>query len=331
MAYDVTLIPSNKILSVNEDDYILDAALRDNIALEHSCGNGQCGACKAKVLEGEFSFIDHHQIMTHDEINNNIVLTCRTKAQSALLLEAEYYPELTGISKKTIPCKVAKIHFPVSDVAILTLRLPPTANFKYLPGQFVNLSIQGISRSYSLASSCVENNQFDLHIRNVDGGQISKIIFHELKEDQLLRLHGPHGTFFVREDARPLIFMAGGTGFAPVKAMVESLIAHGDQRTIHIYWGQRTAAGIYSNLINHWAQQYKNIQAHIIVSDDGTWSGRTGLVHEAILQDFTSLEGYVIYACGSPTMISTAKEAFIQQGMEDGAFHSDAFLPAVTS
>lgn len=330
MESDVVLIPSAVSFLSQENETILDAAIRHNIVLEHSCGTGQCGACKAKVLSGLVAFDDRHQVLTEDEKASGVVLTCMTKALGAVELEAEYYPELAGIVKKTVPCKVASVEFPVPDVAVLRLRLPPSAQFNYLPGQFIDLTAQGVTRSYSVASACVENNQLELHIRQVPGGQFSDIVFNQLKPEQLLRLHGPHGTFFVRHDTRPLIFLAGGTGFAPVKAMVEDLIARGDKRPVHIYWGQRTASAVYSDLASQWAQQHAHIQAHIVVSDDPEWSGRRGLVHEAVLQDFANLAGCTVYACGSSAMIAAAKTAFLQQGLEDKAFHSDAFLPAVT-
>jgi len=330
MAVNVYLYPSEVSFSCQENETILYAASRHNIVLEHSCGTGQCGACKAKVISGDVEFIDSYGVLSDTEKASGVILTCISQPMSALTLEAEYYPELAGIVKKTVPCKVASVEFPVPDVAILRLRLPPSAQFNYLPGQFIDLTAQGVTRSYSVASACVENNQLELHIRQVPGGQFSDIVFNQLKPEQLLRLHGPHGTFFVRHGTRPLIFLAGGTGFAPVKAMVEDLIAHGDQRPVHIYWGQRSAAAVYSELTNQWTQQHSHIQAHVVVSDDPEWCGRRGLVHEAVLQDFANLTGCTVYACGSAAMISVAKEAFIQQGLEEKAFHSDAFLPAVT-
>lgn len=330
MQHVVTLNPSGISFSVPADTTILSSALANNIVLEHSCGTGQCGACKAKVISGDVASDDHHGVLSAEEIATGVVLTCTSRPLSALELEAEYYPELASIVKKTVPCKVAELTFPVPDVALLHLRLPPTAQFVFLPGQYIDLTAQGVTRSYSVASACVENNQLELHIRKVPGGQFSNIVFNQLKPEQLLRMNGPHGSFFVREGTRPLIFLAGGTGFAPVKAMVEALLAKGDPREIHIYWGQRHSSGVYSSLPSEWAAQYDHIQAHVVVSDDESWSGRKGLVHEAVLADISDLSGYAVYACGSPAMIATAKNTFIQQGLEEKAFHSDAFLPAVT-
>jgi len=330
MVLDIVLRPSGVSFSCQEKENILDAASRQNITLEHSCGTGQCGACKAKVLAGEVDFVDAYSVLTEAEKAENIILTCTSRAKTPLQLDAEYYPELASIVKKTVPCKIADMQFPTADVAILRLRVPPTASFNYLPGQYLDLTASGITRSYSIASAAVENNQLELHIRKVVGGQFSDMVFGSFKPEQLLRLHGPHGSFFIRSGDRPLIFLAGGTGFAPVKAMIESLIANHDTRPLHIYWGQRTMASIYSELPDQWARDYPHIQAHVVISDDETWGGRQGFVHQAVVADFPDMSDVEVYACGSAAMISVAKNAFIQQGLEEKAFHSDAFLPAVT-
>ena len=330
MQHVVTINPSGITFSVPADKTILVSALAYNIVLEHSCGTGLCGACKAKVLSGDVACDDPHGVLSAEEKAKGVVLTCTSRPLTALELEAEYFPELAAITPKTVPCKVASLTFPVTDVAALRLRLPPTAQLVFLPGQYIDLTAQGVTRSYSVANASVENNQLELHIRKVPGGQLSDIIFNQLKPEQLLRMYGPLGSFFVRDDQRPLVFLAGGTGFAPVKAMVEALLAKGDPRAIHIYWGQRQASGFYSSLPGEWAAQYDHIQAHVVVSDDASWAGRRGLVHEAVLADIPDLSGYAVYACGSPAMIAAAKCAFTQQGLNEMAFYADAFLPAVT-
>ena len=331
MVSDIVLCPSMVSFSCHDDETILAAASRHNIVLQHSCGTGQCGACKARIIQGDVDFDDKYGVLSEIEKISGVILTCTCRVLSAVELETNYYPELANITKKTVPCKVASLDFPTADVAVLKLRLSPTAYFKYLPGQFIDISVQGITRSYSLASANVDtNNQLELHIRQVPGGQFSDIVFHQLKPEQLLRMHGPHGSFFIRQDVRPLVFLAGGTGFAPIKAMVEDLISKKDNRPIHIYWGQRTASAVYSELTSQWAAQYEHIQAHIVVSDDANWSGRRGLVHEAVLQDISNLSDFTVYACGSSAMIAAAKTAFMQQGLDEKVFHSDAFLPAVT-
>lgn len=226
MNHRITIFPSKAEFNTYSELPILQNALQNDIILEHSCGTGQCGVCKAKLLTGHIEFEDKYNILTESEKSDGIFLTCTSKALSDIQIEAEYLPELAGIQKKTVPCKIDSIDFPVPDLAVLHLRLSPTANFNYLPGQYIDLMYNGITRSYSIASAPAEKNMLELHIRKVENGKFSHFVFNELKPNQLLRMHGPVGTFFVRANEKPLIFLAGGTGFAPVKAMVESLIRH---------------------------------------------------------------------------------------------------------
>lgn len=328
MNHKVIILPSDSAFNTDAELTILQNALQSNIILEHSCGTGQCGACKAKLLTGNIEFYDKYNILTESEKSEGIFLTCTSKALSDVQMEAEYLPELAGIQKKTVPGKIDSVDFPVSDVAVLRLRLPPTANFSYLPGQYIDLMYNGITRSYSIASAPAENNMLELHIRKVENGKFSHFVFNEFKPNQLLRMQGPIGTFFVRTNEKPLIFLAGGTGFAPVKAMVESLIKQDDKRAIHIYWGARTRHDIYSNLPEQWALKYPHIKSHVVISDDDMWEGRNGFVHQAVLNDFDKLDEFVVYACGAPAMINIARQTFIKKGLDEHSFIADAFLPA---
>ena len=328
MDHKVTILPSVVEFNADAELTILQNALQNNAILEHSCGTGQCGACKAKRLSGEIESEDKYNILTESEKTDGIFLTCTSKALSDVQIEAEYLPELAGIQKKTVPCKIDSIDFPVPDVAILRLRLPPTANFNYLPGQYIDLICNGIARSYSIASASAENNVFELHVRKVEGGTFSNFVFNEFKPNQLLRIQGPAGTFFVRTNEKPLIFLAGGTGFAPVKAMVESLIKQDDRRAIYIYWGARIQSDIYSNLPEQWALKYPHIKSHVVISDDEQWIGRRGFVHQAVLNDFDKLDEFMVYACGAPAMINIARKTFFEKGLDKHSFIADAFLPA---
>lgn len=328
MNHKITISPSETEFDADTELTILQNALQKHIVLEHSCGTGQCGACKTKLLSGEIQFDDKFNVLNELERAQGVFLSCTAHALSDVKVEAEYFPELACIQKKTVPCKVDSITYPVANTAILKLRLPPTANFIYLPGQYIELMYSGISRSYSIASASVENNLIELHIRKVENGVFSDFVFNEFKVNQLLRMQGPVGTFFIRKNTNPLIFLAGGTGFAPVKAMVESLIASDDQREIYVYWGARTCRDIYTDLPVEWSEKYANIKSHIIVSNDDSWQGRCGFVHQAVLDDFSQLDEYIVYACGAPAMIDIAKQTFIEKGLNEHLFIADAFLPA---
>ncbi|MDD2341533.1 MAG: FAD-binding oxidoreductase [Tolumonas sp.] len=328
MNYKISLMPSEISFDADQELTILQSALKNDVVLEHSCGNGQCGACKTKLINGRISFEDKFNILTENDKSEKIFLSCVTKPLSDISIRADFYPELLDVKTKTVPCKVHSIEYPVESVAVLKLRLPPSADFNFLPGQYIDLTYNGVSRSYSIASAIVENNLLELHIRKVTDGVFSGFVFNEFKPNQLLRMQGPIGTFFIRKTDKPLIFVAGGTGFAPVKAMVESLIKQDDKRAIHIYWGARKQDDIYSDLPNQWANQYPNIISQVIVSDDNTWDGRCGFVHQAVLDDFENLNGFMVYACGASAMINIARRTFIEKGLDEHSFIADAFLPA---
>lgn len=326
MSLNVKLQPSGVVFDTDESTTILDSALENNINIEYSCKDGTCGSCKAKLISGEIEQ-DENSVLTMEDISNGYILTCCSKPKTNIEINVNYYPELSHIKKKTYPCKLDSIEIIGSDIAILSLRLPPTAKIEYLAGQFIDLIIKGLRRSYSIASA--PGGNIELHIRKVSNGVFSQIIFNELKLQQLLRIEGPQGTFFVRDNGRPLIFLAGGTGFAPVKAMVEELINKNDQRPIHIYWGMPDSRLFYSDLARKWSVEYPNIQYVPVVSgEDSSWHGRTGFVHQAVINDFPDLNNVSIYACGSLAMISAAHQEFIEYGLAEDQFFSDAFVPS---
>lgn len=324
MSLNIKLQPSGITFNAGETATILDSALENNINIEYSCKDGTCGSCKAKLISGEIEQ-GENSALTNEDISNGFILTCCSKPKTNIEINVNYYPELSHIKKKTYPCKLDNIEIIGSDIAILSLRLPPTARIEYLAGQFIDLIINGQRRSYSIANASGGN--IELHIRKVSNGVFSQIIFNELKLQQLLRIEGPQGTFFVRDNERPLIFLAGGTGFAPVKAMVEELINKNDQRPIHIYWGMPQGRLFYSDIVNKWSVEYPNIQYVPVVSEeDSSWHGQTGFVHQAVINDFPDLSNFSVYACGSLAMISAAHQEFVEYGLAEDQFFSDAFV-----
>ncbi|MCW4782457.1 FAD-binding oxidoreductase [Enterobacter chuandaensis] len=320
MSHLIKIFPSNVEFSGEEDSTILDSALAAGIHLEHSCKNGDCGVCESTLLLGEVTDLKGKKYGQGDK-----VLTCNCKPQSNLQLQAHYFPELQGQIKKIFPCKVNSTELVSEDVMKLILRLPPTAKMDFLPGQYINLQFKGVTRSYSIANSTSVDG-IELHIRNVNNGQMSSLIFNELPANTLMRIEGPCGTFFIRENDRPIIFIAGGTGFAPVKAMLEHLVKNSSPREIYIYWGMPLAKDFYSMLPQELEEKFEKIHFVPVVSgDDPSWNGRKGFVHHAILEDFDSLDLFDIYACGSPVMIDACKKDFIIKKMSVDNFYSDAF------
>ncbi|WP_353614664.1 FAD-binding oxidoreductase [Mangrovibacter phragmitis] len=320
MSHLIKIFPADISFSGENEKTLLDSALEAGIHLEHSCKNGSCGVCEAEILTGEV--LDKQDgIIT---AGNNI-LTCSCRPVGDVALRATYYPELAGQVKKITPCKVVSAENVSADVIKLVLRFPPTTQLNYLPGQYINLQYQGVTRSYSIANANGKDG-VELHIRNVPNGQMSQLVFNGLAANTLMRMEGPCGTFFIRKNTRPLIFIAGGTGFAPVKAMVESLLSEKVQQDIYIYWGMQQEDHFYSSLPLAWDSEYPNVHFIPVVSgNDTNWKGRKGFVHNAVVEDFKSLEDFDVYACGSPVMIEACRKDLITLGLPAKHFYSDAF------
>jgi CDP-4-dehydro-6-deoxyglucose reductase len=279
------------------------------------------------MLSGE---VDNKEHTADVELKDNQILTCMSFPRSDLVLEAKYFKELQHIKRKTIPAKVSDIEHISDDILYLTFRLPPTANFEYLSGQFIDLMWNGQKRSYSIASHKAINNALELHIKKVENGFFSDFLFNALKENQLLRFFGPLGTFFVRDSEQPIIFICTGSGFAPVKAMVEQLIENNSAREVHIYWGGRYRADLYSELPRQWASQYDNINYTSVFSKETelTDCDAKGYCQHEVLKQHQNLSEFEVYACGSDEMIHDAKRLFIEYGLQEERFHSDSFLPS---
>lgn len=320
MAYRIEIQPSG--VHFQSEKNLLDDALEQSIPLEYSCKTGECGTCEAEVISGD---IDNGG---GEIVNQGIVLTCQSKALSDAVLKAKYYPELASQKLQTLPCKVASFHYVTDDIVVIKLRFPPTATFDFLPGQYVDLNFKGIKRSYSIANAQQVSSGLELHIRKVPNGKMSEVVFSGLKENQLMRIEGPKGTFFIREGDKPLILLAGGTGIAPIKAMVEELLVNQDERDIYIYWGMNSPNSFYLKSLDEFAKQHAHIHYTPVLLSEEQWDGRMGFVHQAVCDDFESLREYQVYACGSPLMINAAQEAFVAKKLPREQFFSDAFTAA---
>jgi CDP-4-dehydro-6-deoxyglucose reductase len=229
-----------------------------------------------------------------------------------------------------MPCRVEKMHKASGDVMVLQLRLPANERLQFLAGQYIDILLKDQKpRSFSLANAPHHDEFLELHIRNIAGGTFTQHVFSGMKERDILRINGPLGTFFLHEDSeKPIIFVAGGTGFAPVKAIIEHALYIGMKRPMHFYWGARTLADLYMlPLAGEWAG--RGIRFTPVLSEPlpgDHWQGRTGLVHQAVLDDYADLSGHEVYACGAPLMVEAAHRDFTaQRGLPDEAFFSDAF------
>lgn len=336
MPYQVTLQPSGHQFAVGDDETILDAALREGFALPYGCRNGACGACKGTVLSGTLDYGTHSSTALKDEEKaRGRALFCRARPYSDLVLEVKEIGAAKDIVVKTLPCRVEKLERRADDVMVLKIKLPSSERLQFLAGQYVDFQLKGgKARSYSLANPPHDDALLELHIRHVPGGLFTDQVFSTLKERDILRLKGPLGSFFLREDSdKPMIFVAGGTGFAPIKAMLEHAFAEHADRELVLYWGVRALKDLYmAELPQRWQAEYPNFTFIPVLSEPAptdAWQGRTGFVHEAVLADFDDLSGYQVYACGAPAMVDSARDAFTRsRGLPEEEFFADAFVYA---
>ncbi|AXS78801.1 CDP-6-deoxy-delta-3,4-glucoseen reductase [Dechloromonas sp. HYN0024] len=337
MSYHITVQPSGREFAAESGETLLDAALRQGLTLPYGCKDGACGACKGKVVSGE---VDHGKSQPHalkdDEKAAGLTLYCCATAQSDLVIECKQLGSARDIPVKTMPSRIEKLEKLAPDVIELHLRLPANERLQFWAGQYIDILLKdGKKRSYSLANAPHDDAVLQLHIRHVAGGLFTEQVFSSLKVRDILRFNGPHGSFYLREDSKkPMILLAGGTGFAPIKAIVEHAIAENCQRPIAIYWGTKARIDLYQNeLPEKWAAEHANITYVPVLSEpaaDDAWSGRTGFVHAAVLTDFPDLSRYQVYACGAPVMIDAARRDFVAQGLPEEEFFADAFTFSTT-
>ncbi len=325
MQNKIRLTPSGTEFLCQQGQTVLEAALSNSINLEYGCSNGRCGQCKAKLLDG---LVANSSNTPDVEIPDDFILTCCSIPQTDLLLKARYLPELNDIKCKTIPAKVDSLAFKSANILVMTLRIPPSATFEFIPGQHIDLLWDGSKRSYSIANSSVRESKIDLHIKKVDAGLFSNFMFNKVKPNDVFRLFGPLGTFFLRVGTEPLFFLCTGTGFAPVKAMVESLIEVRSLRKIHIFWGGRILADIYSDLPFKWAEEFSNIQFTPVLSRETNLPDniKLGYVQSALIEQYNELHEAEVYACGSAQMIDDAQKLLVESGLKTDHFYADAFV-----
>ncbi|MDD2727789.1 FAD-binding oxidoreductase [Malikia sp.] len=309
-------------------DSLLAAAEKSGNPLSYSCRTGRCSTCKCKIISGSSVALSEELGLTEAEKSEGWILSCVRSATSDMVLEVE---DLGGVNlpvAKTAPCRIQELNRLANDVMQVRLRLPPTADFTYLPGQYIDvIGPAGIRRSYSLANARAADKHLELHIRSVPGGTMSEYWFQQAKVNDLLRLNGPLGTFFLRQvSGLDLVFLATGTGIAPVKSMLEGMSAlSADQqpRSVTVYWGGRKPQDLYYDVA---AFSGSARYVPVLSQADDTWYGARGHVQQQLLNDMSDLSQVVVYACGSDAMIHSAKTLLNSAGLPTHRFHSDAFV-----
>ncbi len=333
MSFEVSVLPSRHRFDVNEGETILAAAIRQGVGLPYGCQDGACGSCKCQWISGEFE-LGLHQLKALSEAEHaaGFILACRTHPRSDLVIQSHELPAAGLFAVKKMPCRVISIERLTSDVAIIRLQLPANDRFDYHAGQYVQFILRdGSRRSYSMANAPTGEKHIELHLRHMPGGKFTDHVFGAMKDKDILRMEGPFGSFYLREESdKPMVLLASGTGLAPIKAIIEDLRTKGQTRPAVLYWGCRSKADLY---LHAWAQEQAAAMPWLryvpVLSEpkpEDAWSGRTGLVHREVMADWPDLSGHEVYACGAPIMVESARADFMSRCfLPEDAFFADAF------
>ncbi len=334
--FTVTVEPSGTTFSANADETILAAGIRQGVGLPYGCKDGACGSCKCKMVSGQVVHANfQRKALSVEDEAAHFVLTCCATAQSDIVLESRQVTPAGALPIKKMPTRVSSLVKKSADVVVMQLQLPANDAFTFRAGQYIEFILRdGARRSYSMANAPHIGPGLELHIRHMPGGRFTDLVFGSMKEKDILRIEGPFGSFFLREDSeKPMVFLASGTGFAPLKALLEHMQHCGITRPTTLYWGGRRPGDLY---MDDWVQAQLAQMPHLhyvpVVSDalpEDQWTGRTGFVHLAVLQDFPDLSNHQVYACGAPIVVESARSAFsAQAGMPADAFFADSFTSA---
>ena len=337
MSFQITIKPSDHSYVCADGDTVLSAAMAADLMLPYGCRNGACGTCKGRILDGEVDYGAYQpSTLTDADKSAGLALFCCAKPRTDLVIEVREVRRAGDIRIRKLPCRVESIEKPCADVAIVRIKLPANERLQFLAGQYIDLLLKdGRRRSFSLATAPHDDALLELHIRHVAGGVFTEQLFNDYRGREILRFEGPLGAFYLREDSdKPIIFVAGGTGFAPIKGVIEHALHHhiDQSRPMVLYWGVRAKRDLYlPELPGQW-QKSANFTFIPVLSDpapDDAWPGRTGFVHQAVLDDFADLSGYQVYACGGPAMIDAARKSFVAaRGLPPEEFFADSFTLA---
>jgi CDP-4-dehydro-6-deoxyglucose reductase len=334
MNFKVQVLPSNHEFTTETDETLLDAALRQGISLPYGCRNGRCGTCVSQLLSGDIAYPSGNTEAL-EGAGADACLVCQAVPLSDLSIQVREVETGQEIEVKTLPCRVVEIEHLAHDVIRLYLKLPENQRLQFLAGQYLDFILSdGRKRAFSIANAPHDDELIELHIRHVGGGKFTDYVFSKMKEKAVLRIEAPLGSYYLREDSqRPVILMGGGTGFAPLKAIIEHAFYLGITRPMHLFWGVRSQRDLYlKDLPEHWAETHENFRYTPVLSEpDADWTGRTGWVHDAVVADYPDLSGHDLYMSGPPPMINAAKDSFIACGLTMDNMYSDAFEYAADS
>jgi CDP-4-dehydro-6-deoxyglucose reductase len=326
----VTLVPSGQSFIAEPGEAVLTAALRAGLNLPHSCKGGHCASCRARILVGEIAYPRGRPLgLTEDEARAGYALLCQARAVSDLRVETREVRPAPDVEVKSLPCRIERLERVADDVMAVFLRLPAVEEFNYRPGQYLDVMLsEGRRRSFSIASAPGDGRLVELHVRRASKSGFTGQLFDTMHSGTLLRIEGPLGQFWLRpESPRPPLMVGGGTGYAPLRAMLRQLLATGDRRPVTLYWGSRDLPGLYEH---DWLQSLERARPGfgyrpVLSAGDAAWQGRRGLVHEAVLADYADLSGFDVYASGPPAMIEAIRREFVRRGLPREQLFFDSF------
>ena len=326
--HKVTVQPSGHTFEVAEGESVLGAALRQDLVLPYGCRNGACGSCKGTIVEGRVDYgVYQRKALTDEDKAKGKALFCQARALSDLVIEARTIGAAKDIAVRTLPCRVQKLARLTDDVMMIQLRLPANERLQFLAGQYIEFLLKdGSRRSFSMANAPHDDEFIELHVRHVAGGQFTAHVFGKMKERDILRFEGPLGTFFLREETqKPIVFVASGTGFAPIKSVISHAVRKNIARPMTLYWGGRRPKDLYMDALTaQWPVKYVPVVSDAMPEDG--WTGRTGFVHRAVMEDFPDLSAHQVYACGTPAMVDAARRDFTQLcKLPEDEFYADSF------
>jgi CDP-4-dehydro-6-deoxyglucose reductase len=334
MIFNIRTEPGGHSFDVEAGENLLAAALHHGVGLPYGCRNGQCASCAATLLEGEVTYPDGRPdaLLGHP---SDTCLTCQAVPRSDLVIRVAEVQTAAEVEVRLLPCRVVGKEQLSHDVIRLYLKLPDNQRLQFFAGQYLDFILKdGRKRAFSIANAPHDDELVELHVRHVPGGEFTDYVFDSMKEKTILRIQAPLGTFILREESdRPMIFMGGGTGFAPIKCMIEHAFYVGIERPMHLYWGVRARRDLYlPDLPVQWAREHLNLTYTPVLSEpDADWEGRTGFVHEAVIADHPDMSGFDVYMSGPPVMVDAGRTAFEARGLTMDHMFSDAFEYAADS
>lgn len=330
MSFKITIQPGGHTFVAEENERILDAAMRQSANLPYGCRNGYCATCAGRVVSGRVKYASRPAGLTPDLENQNKALFCMGMAESDLVIQLEEMSE-QALPVKTVRCRVEEKRKLSHDVMLLKVKLAGDERLQYLAGQYIEFILDdGKRRAFSMANAPHADNMLEFHVRHVAGGLFTGYLFDQMPDKSMLRLEGPFGNFFLREQSsRPVILMGGGTGFGPLKAIIEHMLYIGSKQRIHLFMGVRALRDLYmQDMVNGWIKQNTQIKFTPVLSEPmagDNWQGETGYVHEAVLRSYADLSPFDIYLSGPPPMVNAAVTAFEVKGASRENMYSDAF------